>query len=356
MTDPLRQPEEMFLNPTAPHTEVAALPWEKLRALMEEARRILLVSHNFPEADSMGSQVALALHLKAQGKDVRICNPTPALPMCRFLEDMARRGGVPVTAGTPRLKDVDLIVVVDVCDWSHMGTLGERLRGSSIPRVCLDHHDPRGSFTELDFIDPNACATGEIVHRYLTTIDAPITAEMASALYAALVFDTGCFRLPNTKDETLLLAGELVRRGASHTEILSQVFGSESYGRMELLRVALANLVTEYEGRLAWATLGEGHFKKTGTGFNDGDGILDQLLPVVGLEVGVLFREWSEEGVKATFRSKGAVDVSEIAHSLGGGGRATASGVLLPLPMREAIETVLPPVREAVCGTSMEQL
>jgi phosphoesterase RecJ-like protein len=124
---------------------------------------------------------------------------------------------------------------------------------------------------------------------------------------------------------------------------------------MELLRVALGNLVTECDGRLAWAAIGESHFRTTGTEFNDGDGILDQLVMVAGLEVGILFRDL-DGGVKTTFRSKGDVDVAEIAHSLGGGGRITASGVLLHLPMREAIETVLPRVREALNEKLVEQL
>jgi phosphoesterase RecJ-like protein len=276
--------------------------------------------------------------------------------MCRFLEDTARRAGIPITADLPDLDRWDLVVIVDVCDWDHMGALGEHLRASRVPRVCLDHHAPRSDIAPLMLVDPTASATGEIIYRYLHACGARIDADMANALYAALLFDTGCFRLSNTRDDTILLASRLVSLGASHTVVCSRLFENESYERMELLRVALGNLVAECGGRLAWASIDGSHFRRTGTRFNDGDGILDQLVVISGLEVGVLFRERAGEGIKVTFRSKGGVDVSEIAHSLGGGGRFTASGVLLPLPMREAMEAVLPPVREALNGSLVEQL
>lgn len=334
----------------------AALPFDRLQKSLDEADRILLASHNFPEADSMGSQVALGLYLKGLGKTVTICNPTPPLPMCRFLEATAHRADIPVTVGCRDLSRWDLVVVVDVCDWDHMGLLGRHIRECGLPRVCIDHHAPRKSFAPLMIVDPNASSTGEVVFRFLWSQGAEITADMACALYAALVFDTGCFRLANTQDDTMLVAAELVSLGARHKMICDHLAESESYERMDLLRVALGNLVTECDGRLAWASIGENHFRTTRTHFNDGDGILDQLVVISGLEVGVLFRDWIGEGVKATFRSKGTVDVSEIAHDLGGGGRATASGVLLPVPMREAIETVLPPVRRALEECLVEQL
>ncbi|MBD3336264.1 MAG: hypothetical protein GF355_12175 [Candidatus Eisenbacteria bacterium] len=326
--------------------EVHSLPWDSFQRWILAADSVLLVSHVFPEADSLGSELSLALHLKEQGKSVRICNPTPALPPCRFLEDMAVRERISVETGVPELTGVDLVIILDVCDWDHMGALGAALRESDVPRVCLDHHSPRAPFTPVDLIDPLASSTGEIVYNYLRSVDAPISPQIATAIYASVVFDTGCFRLRNADDETILLAADLIRRGASHGKVCRHLFENESYGRLELLRMALGSLVTECDGRLAWTVISEGMFERTGTSFSDAEGILDQLVMIEDLEIGVLFRDWEEGGVKVTFRSKGRVDVSDIARHLGGGGRRTAAGVLLPYPLREALESVLPRLRQ----------
>jgi phosphoesterase RecJ-like protein len=293
--------------------------------------------------------------LKAAGKTVRIINPTRPLPSSRFLEEIALRNGIEVETGRIDVGSEGLAIILDVCDWDHMGALGAALRDSGLTKVCLDHHSPRGPFADLDVIEPEAASAGEIVFRYLDSIEAQITQEIATAIYASLVFDTGCFRLRNTRDETISLAARLIDLGASHGEICRRLFENESYGQLELLRMALGSLVTECQGRLAWTVISEGMFGRTGTNFNDADGILDHLVMIEDLEVGVLFRDWEEGGVKVTFRSKGRVDVSSIARRLGGGGRPTAAGVLLPFPLREALETVLPRIRKILSGSGSGQ-
>ncbi|MBU1702211.1 MAG: bifunctional oligoribonuclease/PAP phosphatase NrnA [Candidatus Eisenbacteria bacterium] len=338
---------------SAQHSIAQTPAWDRLDEMITDAPSILLASHIFPEADSLGSEVALALYLKTMGKKVRICNPTPALPSSRFLEKMASDHGIAIETGRPELEDAGLVIILDVCDWDHMGALGAVIRDSGLPKVCLDHHSPRGEFADLDVIEPDAASAGEIVFRYLEARNAEITPEIATAIYASLIFDTGCFRLRNTRDETITLAARLIEFGASHGEICRLLFENENYGHLELLRMALGSLVTECHGRLAWTVITEGMFSRTGTNFNDADGILDHLVMIENLEVGVLFRDWEEGGVKVTFRSKGRVDVSSIARRLGGGGRPTAAGVLLPFPLREALETVLPRIRKILGGGVM---
>jgi phosphoesterase RecJ-like protein len=325
---------------------VALGVFDEIRRVLEASDRVLLVSHVYPEADSLGSQVALGLHLRDQGKRVVIANPTRALRHARFLEEMARREGIVLARGRAVLNGAEVIVFLDVSDWEHMGPLGGELQRSPATKVFMDHH--AGGLTPRDglaLVDTEAAATGEIVYRYLEATGAQITPTMAKALYASLVFDTGCFRLRNARDETLLLAAELIRLGASHREVCQHLFESDSYLRLELLRIALGNLVTENEGRLAWTVITEDTFRRTGAQVFDADGILDQLVSIADLEVGLLFRELPGQGVKVTFRSKGQVDVSELARVLGGGGRPTAAGALLMLPLRESLDLVLERVR-----------
>jgi phosphoesterase RecJ-like protein len=173
---------------------------------------------------------------------------------------------------------------------------------------------------------------------------AAITPAIAEALYASILFDTWGFHLPNTGNRTLSLATEILGYGVDHREICHHLFEADSYPKLDLLRLALGTLRSECEGRLAWLVIPEDLFLATGAEFCDGDGLLDHLLSLREVEVCVMFRQQGKRGVKATFRSKGHHDVGRLAEELGGGGRSTAAGVLLPLSISEAMNSVLPRV------------
>jgi len=311
------------------------------------SERILLASHVFPEADSVGSQAALARYLHLQGKEVSVCNPTPVQSIYRFLIDLA---GLPDGAwheGSERIPEHDLIVILDVNDWNYMGALGEVLQQSPAPKLLFDHHEGESSPGDYALIDPQAAATGEVLYRYFLATGADIDAPMAGALYASILFDTGGFRFRNTRDETLLIASELIRRGASHTATAARLFENESFPRVELLTAALSRVVSDNAGRMAWTYVTREMFERTGTSAVDADGIIDQLVAFRGVELAVLFREMAGGGVKVTFRSKGMHNVGHLAERLGGGGRPTASGVTLPGSLKESIAHVLSEVNAA---------
>ncbi len=314
---------------------------ERARAQIAAAERVLLASHIFPEADSVGSEAALARHLLRLGKQVQVCNPTPVQEIYRFLIDLS---GLPHEAwseGPDRLPAHDLVILLDVSHWDYMGALGEILARSPAPKLLFDHHHNEEVIGDAALIDPHASATGEVLYRYFLATGAEIDTPMAASLYASILFDTGGFRFRNTRDETVLIAAELIRRGASHVETAARLFENESFPRVELLTAALSRLKSEAHGRIAWTYLTGDMFQRTGTTAVDADGIIDHLMTVRGVDLAVLFRELPGGGVKVTFRSKGTPDVSRLAEQLGGGGRLTASGVTLQRPLKETISEVL---------------
>ncbi len=320
---------------------------EQARALINQADRILLASHVFPEADCVGSEAALARHLIRLGPEVVVRNPTPVPEIYQFLIDLSGLSPSAWDHGHQNLPDHDLIIVLDVNDWDYMGSLGEALGASPAPKILFDHHQQLRSIGDAELIDPLASATGEVLYRYFLATGSEIDTPMAAALYASILFDTGGFRFRNTRDETLLIAAELIRRGASHTDTAARLFENESFPRVELLTSALSRVVSDPDGRVAWTYVTEEMFQRTGTSAVDADGIVDQLMTIRGVELGILFREITGGGVKVTFRSKGAPDVSAYAETLGGGGRRTAAGVTLKGSLKEAIGSVLQMVSSA---------
>lgn len=312
------------------------------RELIASAERILLTSHVFPDADSVGSEAALARHLRRLGKSVAVCNPTPVQEVYRFLVERARLEPGCWSVWQDQLPTHDLIIVLDVNDLDYMGGLGEALQTTATPKLFFDHHQSVAHIGDSALIDAGAAATGEVLYRYFLATGAEIDVDMASTLYAAILFDTGGFRFRNTRDETLLIAAELIRRGASHAETAERLFENESFQRVELLTAALSRLESDPDGRVAWTYLTSDLFGRTGTTAVDADGIIDHLMTLRGIEVAVLFRELPKgEGVKVTFRSKGGQNVSRLAEDLGGGGRPTASGVMLTGSLKSVIGMIL---------------
>jgi phosphoesterase RecJ-like protein len=320
--------------------------WQALHDIIDRHDSFLLTSHIFPEGDSLGSEVALALHLRDRGKSVYVLNPTPPRQCYGFLLDaypihhLGENGRSPVPGGT------EVLVALDVGQWEYMGALGAILRDADLCRVAVDHHHPSPDFAEIELIDPGASSTGEMVYRFLRWSGARITPAIANALYASVMFDTGGLRLPQTRNDAVLIAADLLRHGADHATVMRSIFQSETFERVDLYRRALELLNQDREGKIAWISIPHCVFTETGTTVQDADGILDNLLTIQEIDVCVLFREVIGSGVRVTFRSKGCHDVGSLASRLGGGGRPNAAGLYLDGSVQEAEDLILPMVRE----------
>jgi bifunctional oligoribonuclease and PAP phosphatase NrnA len=320
--------------------------WEALSKVIDQADRFLLTSHVFPEADAIGSEVALALHLRSLGKEVVVLNDSPALPRYDFLTRSFPILSWDDVGAWPEPGWVETAICLDVSTWDYLGAVGRWIRGARPLIVSIDHHQVSRPFGHLDVVLEDAAATGEVLFRYFKAVGASISREMAEALYASILFDTWGFKLPNARNETLSLAVELLSYGVDHRRVAAELFETDTLPKLHLLRLALGNLRSSCSGRLAWLSIPEDLFRATGTQFVDADGILDQLLGLKEVEICAMFRQQESRGIKVTFRSKGAQDVGLLASELGGGGRATAAGVLLPMAIPEAMDCVLPRLRE----------
>lgn len=320
--------------------------WQALRRLIDRHDRFLLTSHVFPEADAIGSEVALALHLRSLGKEALILNDGPALERYRFLTRLFPVHSWKDPGAWPEPGWAEVAICLDVSSWDYLGPVGRWLRSTRPRIVSMDHHHIQEPFGDLDLNLEDASSTGEVLYRYFRAVGAPISTPMAEALYASILFDTWSFRLPNAANGTVRLAAELLHYGVDHRAVSRQLFETETLTKLNLLRQALGTLHSECGGRLAWLTISDDLFRATGACFVDADGVLDHLLSLSDVEVCVMFRQQGNRGVKVTFRSKGAQDVGVLAACFGGGGRATAAGALVPQSIHGAMELVLPRIYE----------
>ena len=193
----------------------------------------------------------------------------------------------------------------------------------------VDHHLEPHDFADQYFIDDQATSTGEIVYRLLTTLGTiQIDAAIATALYTAIMTDTGSFRFPRTDPESHRIAAHLLECGADPSQIYVNVYEQWTSGRMRLLGEVLDSMKTAYDGKLSYVVCTQKMFRETGTTEVETDNFTTYPMSIKGVVVGILFNEL-KNGVKISFRSKGSIPINQLAKEFGGNGHLNAAGARL---------------------------
>lgn len=292
-------------------------------------QKFILTTHVNPDGDGLGSEIALAEYLITQGKDVRIINFSPTPDYYAFLDPKGMITRFQDDQDTEPIADADVIVVLDTNNPDRLRTMEPNVRASKAVKICIDHHLDPVPFASEYFIDDSATSTGELVYKMLSHMgDRPFSPVIASALYCAIMTDTGSFRYPRVGPNTFRMCAHLIECGADPVWIYQQVYEQWTPGRMELLGEALASLQTEYEGKLAHITITQQVMKKTGTIEADTDNFTTHPMSVKGVVAGIFFLELPD-GVKISFRSKGDIPINRLAKEFGGNGHKNAAGARL---------------------------
>lgn len=299
--------------------------------------RFVLTSHARPDGDAVGSVLACAQILRSMGKqaDVVLRDGVPhiyqPLPFSETVQ------AVPSVNG-----DYEAAIILE-CD-SVQRTRLAGLENKFL--INIDHHTSARPFANVNWIDPNACAIGEMIFRLAREAGVKLSPEMATCLYTAVVTDTGSFCFTGTNERTFALAQELVRSGADPVRIAQNVYFSNPVSKMRLLGAALGQL--HVDGALAWMYVTQADMDGSGAADEDCEGLVNYALAMEGIEVAVFFRELADSRYRVSLRSKGAVNVAKIAAGFGGGGHECASGCSVEGPFPVASERVLAQLR--LCG------
>ncbi|MEA3244616.1 MAG: DHHA1 domain-containing protein, partial [Gemmatimonadota bacterium] len=312
------------------------------------ARRVALSTHVSADGDGCGSEAALALLLAQKGLEAIIVNPTPWPAMYRYLlvpgvRDESARGAA-------ALAEADRLVVLDISDVRRLGGLAAAVRALPMPPLVIDHHlpgeEPPGT---INVTDTAACATGELVYDLAQAAGLDITPEIATALYTALLTDTGGFRFSNTSARCLAVASRLVAAGVDPETMYRRIYASMPVGRLHLLKEVLDTLVVDRAG-LASVAITAGALERHGVNPDDLDGFAEYPRSIAGTRLALLFRDLGRGQVKVSFRSISGVDAHALARSFGGGGHARAAGALVNGTLSEVRERVETAARAALAA------
>jgi phosphoesterase RecJ-like protein len=326
-----------------------SIDWTPLADLIETHDRFLVTTHVRPDGDALGSEVGMAGLLRQKGKDVRVVNASRTPPRYDFLDpDQVLFEHFGTSAAANALEDREVLVILDLSAWSQLGDMAGWVRGFAGPRVVIDHHVSQDDLGATFFKDASAEATGTLIVRAIKALGGTFTTEVATGLLTAIAMDTGWFRHPNTKSETLRTVADLMESGAEIDGIYRLLFERNTLGRLRLMGETLAALRTDAGNRVAYTTVTRESLARTGAIPQDTEDLVDFTVSLEGVEVGLLFLEQLRGGVKLSIRSRNGLDCERLAARFGGGGHRAAAGAMLPEPIGDSVKHVLDAVREAL--------
>jgi len=345
MSTPAELPPLTSLTPA----DVAGVPAavvERIRA----AHNVLTVCHENPEADALGSALAVALCVEELGgRATPVCSD--AVPqMYSFMPRIDRFRQDPEPDAS-----YDLIVVGDCGDLARVGSVLGRHADlfSRVPIVNIDHHVSNTRFGALDWVDPIAAATCEMDTLLVAALGLPLGAAdgaIAASLMAGVVIDTANFQHPNVTPRTLRVAAELVAAGAPLADTARLLYRTKPNRQLKLFGLVLGRLSDDLDGRLVWAALYEDDYRTTATGPEDTEGLSDLLSQSATGQLVIMFRQNGQRTKISVRTREGGYDATVLAARFGGGGHARAAGATLEVAIDEAIPQVLAAARAMLNG------
>jgi phosphoesterase RecJ-like protein len=290
----------------------------------------LLTSHARPDGDAVGSALACYEILRSMGKQASVVLSDGVPHVYRPLPYSDA-----VLLTTENAPEAEAVIILE-CDSV------QRTRLTGLEQhylINIDHHATARPFANVNWIDPSACATAEMIFRLAREAGVKISPEVATCLYTAVLTDTGSFCFTGTNERTFALAQELVRCGADPVRIAHNVYFSTQMSKMRLLGAALRSL--HRDGSLGWMYVSQMTLEHCGATEEDCEGLVNYALAIEGIEVALFFRELSDGRYRVSLRSKGAVNVAAVAAIFGGGGHECASGCSIDGPLSVATERIL---------------
>ena len=288
--------------------------------IINQNRTFLITSHERPDGDALGSELALYHMLAARGKTAVVYNQDQTPRNYRFLP-----GAAVIVHELRPTESFDAAFILDCSELERVGREAGRI-GKISQIVNIDHHVSNGGFCDAALLDAGASSTGELIFRLAEAMALPLTPEMAMNLYTALLTDTGGFCYGNTTRDCLVIAGRLVENGARPQWISENIYENAPLVKIRLLAVMLESLALDLNGKVGSMIVTQENLASTGALQEHTEGFVDLPRTIEGVEISILFSELEENYFKLSLRSKGRFDVERVARKLGGGGHVNAAG------------------------------
>jgi phosphoesterase RecJ-like protein len=292
-------------------------PIQDIADAIRSRQRFVLSSHSRPDGDSIGSQLAMVYALRALGKEAIAVNADPAPP------PLMQFPGVPDIRIAPAVDgEFDAAIIMECSDLARTGVSG--LDRSFV--INIDHHPGNTGFGQLMWFDSSAAACGEMVFDLVKALGVPLSREIATHVYLAILTDTGSFHYSSISPRTFEICRATIEAGVDPVLVARNVYDSNSMGRLKLFGAVLSAMQIDGTGRIAIVYLDHEMAREAGGTYEDTEGLINLPLTVKEIEAVVFFKQTEGEQYRVSLRSKGDIDVGGVAKTFGGGGHKNAAG------------------------------
>jgi bifunctional oligoribonuclease and PAP phosphatase NrnA len=317
----------------------ASTPVRQIRDAIMRRQRFLLTSHARPDGDSIGSQLAMAFALEALGKQVRIVNADAAPEHYQDFPGMDR-----IEIAGSASADVDAVIVMECSDLTRTGVTG--LDGAFL--INIDHHAGNRLYGAVNWHDESAAACGEMVFDLIRELGVPLTLEIATHVYLAILTDTGSFHHSNITPRTFDICRQAVEAGVNPAAMARRVFDSNSFGKLKLIGALLDSMELLDDGRLALLYMDDAMLEACNCTNNDTEGLINLPLTAREIQAVVFFKVGPAGEVRVSMRSKYDVDVRQVAGAFGGGGHKNAAGFTVTGSLEEVRPRIVELIVQAI--------
>lgn len=303
--------------------------------------KIYLFPHENPDGDAVGSTAALCSMLRSMGKDCMVLIDEDLPDNLRFMDD-----------GMFMIPDEDteapdIAVAVDCSLTSRFPKIAGFFDKAD-KTASIDHHLNEEPCGDLNYVDPDSAAAGELIFMLMESVGYTPTKKEAECLFAAITTDTGNFLYSNTTKRSHEIVSRLYDCGIDAHAVGSEIYENIASKKFLLDATVLAETKLYYDGKVAAAIVTQDMLDKTGAVMSDAEPVVADLRTIAGVEIAICFKERGPEKIFVSLRSKYNADVRAIAESLGGGGHVKAAGCTLNMPLEEAVEKVIAKAGEAL--------
>lgn len=312
--------------------------------LIEDARRIVLLAHEHPDPDALGSALGLAHALAPLGKECVVACADPVPSNYTFLPG---REGVVTALPDERF---DLVVALDAGELSRYGALYTQNKAffDSATILNIDHHITSTGCGQVTIIDPISAATAELLTLFLLNRGVTIPRDAAKCLLAGIITDTRSFEYDATTSRTLAAGAYLVACGAVPQDIIKPMYRMKPLAKAKLWGLTLETIESAAQGRIVWATLRREYLSVSGATPDMDDGLPSYLMDIDGAAFAALFKEQGDGTTRVSLRAVAPYDAASICKRFGGGGHLRAAGCSLPMDIEVAIHTFVPLLEAAL--------
>lgn len=333
--------EEVPALSTALSAQIDPVLVQNALALIEPARRIVLLAHEHPDGDCIGSALGLAHILQQIGKE---CVPACADPAPRNLSFLP---GVEMLRQTLEGEDFDLVIALDAGELRRFGPLYEQNRAffDTARILNIDHHISSDGCGQVNIVDTVSAATAELLVLFQQQAGLPMNREAAICLLTGIITDTSSFQFTNTTPRTLETAALLMRAGAIPEHIIQPVYRAMPFAQMRFQSLIFAAAQTSCQGRLVWSTATRATLEAAGAIPEMDEGISTRLHDVDGVKIAAFLKSYDDPNeTRLSLRASAPYNAAEICHRISsgmGGGHARAAGATFSLPINEAVRYVV---------------